>query len=58
LQELLSHGLSRELQFFGEVGDGGRSPTFERDKNRAPTVGKLIYGDDGDLLLKLTSIKV
>jgi hypothetical protein len=48
LQQLLTHGLARELQEVGELRDGGRTLRFQRDENRAATIGQLVDGDDGE----------
>jgi hypothetical protein len=35
------------VQLVGENRDRRRAASFERDQNRAATVGKLFYGDNG-----------
>jgi hypothetical protein len=50
LQQLLADCLTGELECIGKLGDGGGPLTLQRQKDRAPAVGKLFNGDDGGLL--------
>ncbi len=50
LKKLLPHGFAGELQFVGELRDGGGSLLLQREQDCPPAIGKLVYGKDDVLL--------
>jgi hypothetical protein len=50
LQKLLPNGFARQLKLFCEFGDCCAALLLERRQNGAATLGKLVDGEDGDLL--------
>ena len=50
LQKLLPNSFPRQLKPFREFCDCCGALLLERGQNGAPTLGKLVDGEDGDLL--------